>query len=155
MARPEKWDDKFIEQAEIACKFGATDHEVAEVLGVCVRTINYWRVSRPEFAAALKAGKDVADERVERSLYQKATGYDYVEQQAIKLKVEKDQEKVEVVDVQKHAPAETVAAIFWLKNRRKAEWRDRQEVEHSGSIDVGAELSERLAAARKKAAEEG
>jgi phage terminase small subunit len=29
------------------------------------------------------------------------------------------------------------------------------KVEHSGSIDVGAELSERLAAARKKAAEEG
>ena len=152
--RPTEFKPEYVEQVKKLCLLGATDKEIADFFEVTVVTINRWKLAHPEFCLSIKNAKEIADERVERSLYQKATGYDYVEQQAIKLKVEKDQEKVEVVDVQKHAPAETVAAIFWLKNRRKAEWRDRQEVEHSGSIDVGAELSERLAAARKKAAEE-
>jgi hypothetical protein len=30
-------------------------------------------------------------------------------------------------------PPDTTAAIFWLKNRRKNEWRDHHEHEHSGS----------------------
>jgi hypothetical protein len=28
--------------------------------------------------------------------------------------------------------------IFWLKNRKPAEWRDKQEVEHSGGVTVTA-----------------
>ena len=153
--RPTEFKPEYVEQVKKLCLLGATDDEIADFFGVTRVTIYRWKLVHDEFCSAIKNAKEFADERVERSLYQKATGYDYIEQQAIKLKVEKDQEKVELVDVQKHAPAETVAAIFWLKNRRKAEWRDRQEVEHSGSIDVGAELNERLAAARKKAAEEG
>jgi hypothetical protein len=41
------------------------------------------------------------------------------------------------------------STIFALKNAAGEDWRDRQEVEHSGSIDVALALSERLAAARK------
>jgi hypothetical protein len=67
----------------------------------------------------------LADERVTRSLYQRANGYDY------------DSEKVfcnaagEVtrVPVKVHVPPDTVACIFWLKNRRKDLWRDRHETE--------------------------
>ena len=38
-----------------------------------------------------------------------------------------------VANLQKNAIDENniVAQIFWLKNRRKAEWGDRQEVEHT------------------------
>ena len=41
---------------------------------------------------------------------------------------------VEIVEYTEHIPAQTVAQIFWLKNRRPAQWRDKQEVEHSGEI---------------------
>ncbi len=152
--RPTEFKPEYVEQVKKLCLLGATDDEIADFFGVTRVTIYRWKLVHDTFCSAIKSAKEFADERVERSLYQKATGYDYREQQAIKVKVEKDQEKVEVVDVQKHAPAETVAAIFWLKNRRKAEWRDRHEVEHSGAIDIGVELTERLSAARKKAAEE-
>jgi hypothetical protein len=30
------------------------------------------------------------------------------------------------------APPETTACIFWLKNRRKVEWRERQEAPQAG-----------------------
>lgn len=35
----------------------------------------------------------------------------------------------------------TSAQIFWLKNRDSKRWRDRQEVEHSGSIDLAARMT--------------
>ena len=34
----------------------------------------------------------------------------------------------------KHYPPSETAMIFWLKNRDPENWRDRQEVEHSGGI---------------------
>src|SRR3546814_6922806 len=35
-----------------------------------------------------------------------------------------------------HYPPDTTAAIFWLKNRRKEQWRDKHEHEHTGGLTV-------------------
>ncbi|MFJ8064891.1 transposase [Psychrobacillus sp. NPDC096426] len=35
---------------------------------------------------------------------------------------------------------DTTAQIFWLKNRRPDKWRDKQDVEHSGSMEVNNPL---------------
>jgi hypothetical protein len=40
-------------------------------------TINNWRLKHEDFARALKAAKAPADDRVERSLYARANGYEY------------------------------------------------------------------------------
>lgn len=118
------------------CEFGATDDELADFFKVHRSTIYRWKLIHPEFCDAVKTGKTAADERVERSLYQKATGYNVTEEQAVKLKVEQYKEEVEVVQVEKHVPADTTAAIFWLKNRRSQDWRDKQEVDHGGRVTV-------------------
>lgn len=146
MARPELWEDGFAKVAEKAAVLGLTDAEIAEVLGVSVRTLHYWKYDHPELADALKIGKEQADERVERSLYQRATGYNVTEQQAVKVKVGQYEESVEVVDVEKHINADTTAAIFWLKNRRKADWRDKHEVDHTGTIATRNMTDEEIAA---------
>jgi hypothetical protein len=150
--RPSSYKPEFAPIAEKMCELGATDTEIAEAFGVSVRTIHSWKHEFDEFSACLKAGKALADERVERGLYQKATGYDYTEEQAIKVKVEAHKEEVEVVEVKRHAPAETTAAIFWLKNRRRDQWRDKQEVDMNVSY---ADMSEEelRAAAMKLALE--
>lgn len=127
MSRPEKWDDKFLVMARKACELGATDLDLAEMLGVCIRTIRYWRSTKPDFAQVLMAGKGLADQQVERSLFQRAMGYSC------------NEDDIRVIDNQivitptiKHYPPDTTAMIFWLKNRKSAEWRDKQEIEHSG-----------------------
>lgn len=125
--RPTDYQPEYAAQAEKLCLLGATDSEIADFFGISVRTIHRWKIEHEEFCHSIKSGKEKADERVERSLYQKATGYDYTEEQAIKIKVEQHKEEVEVVQVTKHAPADTTAAIFWLKNRRKDSWRDKQD----------------------------
>jgi hypothetical protein len=131
--RPSEFNAEYIEQAAKLCALGATDDEMADFFGVHRSTIYRWKLDHPEFCDAIKSAKEAADERVERSLYQKATGYQYTEQQAIKIKLEQYREEVEVVEVERHSPADTTAAIFWLKNRRKSEWRDKHEHEVTGA----------------------
>lgn len=134
--RPTEYQEAYATQAAKLCQLGATDDELADFFNVHRATIYRWKHEFPEFCDAVKSGKEIADERVERSLYQKATGYEVTEEQAIKLKVEQYREEVEVVEVRKHIPSDTTAAIFWLKNRRKGEWRDKHDVEHTGTINA-------------------
>ncbi len=132
---------EYVEQARKLAQLGATDAEIADFFDVQARSLYRWRNRFPELAEALKAGKDAPDERVVRGLYQKAVGYTIVEQQAIKVVKSytaegKKIESVEIVDVEKHVAPDTTACIFWLKNRRKDDWRDKQEHEHTGNMTV-------------------
>ncbi|EOC1277683.1 helix-turn-helix domain-containing protein [Cronobacter turicensis] len=134
--KPSQYKPEYAAQAEKLCLLGATDDEMADFFGVHRSTIYRWKLEHEEFCNSIKTAKDVADARVERSLYQKATGYNFKEQQAFKIKVDQHEEEIEVVEVEKHAPADTTAAIFWLKNRQKEKWRDKHELEQSGDVGL-------------------
>lgn len=134
--KPTQYKPEYAAQAEKLCLLGATDDEMADFFGVHRSTIYRWKLEHEEFCNAIKTAKDVADARVERSLYQKATGYNFTEQQAFKIKSDQYKEEIEVVEVEKHAPADTTAAIFWLKNRQKDKWRDKHELEQSGEVGL-------------------
>lgn len=127
--RPTDFKPEYVEQVAKLCELGATDEEIGSFFDVSTRTIYRWKNEHPEFCQALKVGKDAADERVERSLYQKATGYYVVEQESHKLKIDQYKEEIEVVDVEKYVQPDTTAGIFWLKNRKSGDWRDKKEVE--------------------------
>lgn len=129
IGRPTKYDPKFADQAIKLCELGATDVDLAEFFDVSPRTILRWQSEFKDFCRALKVGKEFADTRVERSLYQKAVGFRWVEQEVVKLKKGVNLEFVEIIDVERTAPPDTTACIFWLKNRRKEQWRDRHEHE--------------------------
>jgi hypothetical protein len=129
VGRPTDFKPEFVEQVAKLCELGATDEEIGAFFNVSTRTIYRWKNEIPEFCQAIKTGKGAADERVERSLYQKATGYYVVEQESHKLKIDQYKEEIEVVDVEKYVQPDTTAGIFWLKNRRPDEWRDKKEVE--------------------------
>jgi len=36
----------------------------------------------------------------------------------------------------KYYPPDPVSIIFWLKNRKPEQWRDKQEAEHKGNVIV-------------------
>lgn len=128
--RPSSYQPEFAEQARKLCELGATDIEVADFFDVSGRTIYRWQLKYPEFCQALKAGKDIADERVERSLYHKATGYTYEAE-----KVFQYQGEIVRAKVREHIPPDTTSMIFWLKNRRPDAWRDVHKVEHGNAGD--------------------
>lgn len=129
MGRPSKYAAAFVAQAEKLCRLGATDIEIADFFEVDVRTLYRWKGQHEAFCQALKAGKDVSDERVERSLFSRANGYEHDE---VDIRVVAG--AIVQTQVRKFYAPDTTAAIFWLKNRRPEAWRDKSEIEHSGSF---------------------
>lgn len=127
MTRPSEFKEEYIAQAAKLCKLGATDAELGEFFEVSVRTIHRWKLQSEAFCHSIAIGKEFADNRVERALYESACGFAYVEQQAFKVKHGANDEEVEVVDVERVAPPDPRSMVFWLKNRRKDEWRDKVE----------------------------
>lgn len=131
MARPTAYRKEYADRARQLCEMGATDMELAEFFRVDVRTIYNWRHTHPEFFQAVHVGKDALDDRVERSLYQRAVGYSFNSEKVFHF-----QGHITRAATIEHVPPEPGAALNWLKNRRKETWRDKQDVEHSGGVTV-------------------
>jgi len=129
--RPSKFKPEFVAQAEKLCKLGATDIEMADFFAVDVRTLYRWKSENEQFCQALKAGKEEADDRVERSLFARANGYEHEE-----VDIRVVDHAIVQTPIRKYYPPDTTAAIFWLKNRKPKDWRDKMEQEHSGSVNV-------------------
>ncbi len=112
---------------------GLTDEMVAQEFGVSRMTIHNWRKRHPEFAEAMIEGKELADAKVEDSLYRRALGYDYTETHEEYSEGEDGQiygRKVKVVH--KHVMPDVQAAIYWLTNRQPDRWKARQQLEVMG-----------------------
>lgn len=154
--RPSAYQPEFADQARKLCLLGATDDEIADFLGVNVRSVYRWKKSQPEFCQALKDGKVVADTDVASRLNERARGFEYDEAVPIKVKTVlydggkrvSEIERVEVVMVHRVVPPDTTACIFWLKNRRSQDWRDRQNLDVTsngeGITDIAAASYARL-----------
>lgn len=121
-------------------KNGKTLADMAEVFGVTRQTLDNWMDNHPEFLAQVKLGREDATDRVVRALFERAIGYEHP---AVKiLAVSEGQgagSRVEKVPYTEHYPPDPVAAKFFLTNRRAKEWRERQEVEHSGEVTLTLE----------------
>jgi hypothetical protein len=128
-----KYQRIYAKQARKICaEFGATEPEIAAFLEVGVRTITRWKQVYPEFRNALKLGKGVADERVKKALFNRAVG-GYYEQEEVHVTKFGDVIRVET---SKFIPPESVACIFWLKNRDRENWKDRYDTENTGSVTM-------------------
>lgn len=125
--RPTDYQPDFVEQANKLCKLGATDHELADFFAVDTSTIYRWKNSHPEFCEAVIVGKGAADERVARSLYNRAVGYTFESEKVFQF-----QGEVIRAPILEHVPPDPSAAFNWLKNRKPDEWRDK--LEHAGTI---------------------
>jgi len=106
------------------CALGATDAQLADFFQVSVSTVALWKVEHQEFSDALRVSKDEADDKVERSLYQRAMGYEHDEVDIRVLNGE-----IVQTQIRKFYPPDTTAGIFWLKNRRPERWRELKALE--------------------------
>lgn len=128
--RPSKYKPEYAEQAYKLCLLGATDIQLAQFFEVNELTINRWKDNHPEFCKSLKEGKAIADATVAQKLYHRAIGYEHKEL----ITASHQGQITDTMEVVKHYPPDTTAAIFWLKNRDKQNWRDQQNMEHSGTV---------------------
>ena len=123
MGRPTEFKPEYVAQAVKLGRLGATDAELADFFGVDLRTIFRWRLDHEDFRHAVKIGKEQADAQVEKKLWDRAMGYSF---DAVKVMQHNGQPVI--IPYREHVPPDPTSMIFWLKNRRPAEWRDRKEM---------------------------
>lgn len=123
--RPSDFNPDYIEVAYNLCLCGAVDADLAIVFNVNRDTITEWKKKHPDFSVAITRAKQVADGKIARSLFERAQGFSWQEEIAIKYKKAKDVEDVKVVTVTRTVPPDTMACIFWLKNRQRRNWREK------------------------------
>ena len=104
---------------------GLIDEQIAKNMGIALSTLKLWKNGHPAILAALKRGKEVIDIEVENALYKRAIGYTYEEVKEEEMPDGRIRRTVTIKEV----AGDTTAQIFWLKNRKPAEWRDKQNVE--------------------------
>ena len=121
---------------------GLTDEQIADNIGIRRETLYDWKKKYPHISNALKRGKDVVDIQVENALLNKAQGITKTLIKPIKIKTVtydngkrvKEEEHIEYAEEEVFVPPDTVAQIFWLKNRKPNTWKDKP-VDNEGQQD--------------------
>lgn len=134
VGRPTDYKPEYCGQVHKLCLLGATDKEIANFFNIAVSTLNLWKIEYLEFSESIKSGKIIADAEVADKLYQRATGAEYTEEQAFKVKIGKDLEEIQIVKLTKHAPPDTAALSLWLRNRRKKNTTEKEPLEWNDKI---------------------
>ena len=122
MARKGKYYEQIepkLELIEAMCRDGATDEIIANKLEIALSTFYEYKKKHKEFAQALSRGKEIVDIQVENALLKRALGFSYEE-----ITYEYG---AETKRVKKYVIPDTTAQIYWLKNRKPEQWRDKQD----------------------------
>lgn len=141
MARPSKYEShvqpKLVQIAAWA-RDGLTLEDIANNLYIAKSTLCDYQNQYSELKDSLKTNKEEADIIVENALYKRAVGYRYEEItiEEIELKMGSGENIVyqpatKTKTVIKEVAPDTTAQIFWLKNRKQKEWRDKQDIDLS------------------------
>lgn len=130
-------------QLESWARDGLTDEQIASNMGITRKTLAEWKTKYSNICDTLKRGKAVVDIQVENALLKRALGYSYDEVTRERV-LDYDPSTGQVVGshmeitktVKKEVQGDTTAQIFWLKNRRPEQWRDKRDVSVEGEIST-------------------
>ena len=133
IGRPTKYDEvktklKLIEKL---ASYGLTEAEIGDVIGVSRNAIHNYKQRYPEFDDILKRGKVKADAKVVEKLYKRTQGYEYEETTTEGKLIDGKIVPTNVKKIKKHIPPDVTACMCWLNNRRRRDWRQKQD-EYSG-----------------------
>ena len=112
---------------------GLTEEQIAHNMGIRRETLIQWKKRYVNISNALKSGKEVVDRQVENALFKTATGFYYDEETVTN--------QGEVVTVRKYSKPNTTAQIYWLKNRKREVWTDKQEVQLEANVTTNSTAS--------------
>jgi len=120
---------------------GLTDEQIAQKMGIGTRTLYDWKEKYPQILQAIKESKELVDRLVENALLKRALGYEYEEITEELTKTEDGTLAMrETKRVRKQVAPDTTAQIFWLKNRKPDDWRDKPEPTQDQALQVAVEI---------------
>jgi len=132
-----EFDEAVCERVKNYCLLGASNHQIAEFLGISASSFPNYCERFPQLREALRAGRTEADATVAKSLFRRATGYSQPAIRIFRQRVVQSMNcsdsssetitEYETVTVPyyEHYPPDVSACVFWLKNRHPEMWRDK------------------------------
>lgn len=107
---------------------GLTAEQIAGNMGIRRQTLYAWMAKFPQLAEVVRENREAADIQVENALFKSAVGYT-VEEVTRERVWDSETKSYKMLPTKIHvkyiAPSQT-AQIWWLKNRKPAQWHDRQ-----------------------------
>lgn len=131
--RPSRYRRETVELARSLAMLGATDERMARVLGISVDVLRHWTSRYPDLREAIRAGRDVADTAVAKSLYDRAIGYTTTEIHTTTKRHKNGRVEIIQTPIRRTYPPDVTACIFWLANRQREAWRHVAHIEHEGA----------------------
>ena len=143
-----KWEDvkDKLTLVEGWARDGLTNEQIADNLGIGKTTFYRMIKEHSELLEHLKKGKEVIDYEVENALLKRALGYKYEEktyESIYNKELDMYTEKL-TKRVTKQVAPDTTALIFWLKNRKPKQWRDKVDIEGESNKETLNKLDEVL-----------
>lgn len=120
VGRPSKFKDIDQELLKKLYLAGHTDFEICHFMKMTTSMLYRYQLDNPKFRESILGWKKAADERVERALFERARGYSHKTEEVFCAFGQ-----VTRVETVKHYPPSEVACMFWLKNRKPQEYRDK------------------------------
>jgi len=121
-------------------KGGSTITSACDAVGINKTTFYDWMKTKPNFSNAIKKAQSIPNKKVEKALYKSAVGYLTT---VAKYQVKGPKGEPQTKTIKKKILPNITAMIFWLKNKMPDEWKDKQDIEHSGSV-ITYEVSEKF-----------
>lgn len=146
-----KFSKEIVEKICKHLKAGSTITSACEAVGIHRDTLYEWMNTKSDVSDTIKKAMAIPDKKVENALFKSATGsFRYTERhyEQIKDAEGKITEMKLIKTIKKRALPNVTAQIFYLKNRKPEEWKDKHDLELSGGLEIKAED---IWKARKKA----
>jgi hypothetical protein len=130
-----------LKAVEHLARLGATNKHMAEYFEVHTTTVEEWIRDNRFFRSAIKKGRIEADMKVVNSLYKRATGYSYIEEEYSVVEIDGEAQPLSkmahVKRTVKTLPPDVKAAIHWLKVRQRDIWSpvEQSTILHSGHVN--------------------
>ncbi len=128
--RPTVYRPEICEIVRRLALLGLNDVQMADAINIDVHTFSDWKARHREFRQALARGRVQADAKVADRLYFRALGYKHKAQ-----KIMQYGGKVIRAPYVEHYPPDTNAALAWLSRRQPELWKERQQVDVSGTLE--------------------
>jgi hypothetical protein len=122
-----------MDQLELIAGLGATNEQIADVLGIRRTTIQDYMVRFPEIGDVIKKGKSKCAINLVKSLYRAGTGYKTKREQVVTERERDGSTRARVIEINEEVPANVGANIFLLKNWERGKYKDRWDIEVTDS----------------------
>lgn len=144
--KPKSFTPKELRSIELLAKLGATTKQIAEYFRVREDTVHRWKLGHNGFIEAFDRGRLHADMKVANSLFKRAVGMTYIEEEYSAIELDgvpmPMEEMRKVKRTKRYLPPDVKAATTWLKSRQREQWLVTSEHVHkiNGNVNHAHKL---------------